>query len=261
MRPFHVVALALSFVAAAGTASAKQPRPKKVRATSSKKVATARAQPAPTRIVAPAPEAEPEPAAPAAPEPAPAPSPAPTPLAPDAGPSVAPFASEAPARDSARDADHAAAAAEARERPISVAPLLGIGSGGLRFGAGLRAGYTFESHLYVGAGFMYHFGQSTEVFSIKTSTTTMYPSAEVGYDIRFGRMVVRPYGGLAVLVSTTSIENLDSATTTSPALTPGCALTYDIPKSSIFVGGDGRLVLNLDGGTSLGVFGSAGMRF
>jgi hypothetical protein len=72
----------------------------------------------------------------------------------------------------------------------------------------------------------------------------MYPSAEVGYDIRFGRLVVRPYGGLAVLVTTGSVEigdrGSDSVTTTSPALVPGCALTYDIPRSSFFVGGARR---------------------
>lgn len=257
MRPFHAVALALSIVAAAGTASAKQPKPKKVTAApkASKKVITAFAVPQ-----------HPEPIAaiePAQPAPAPAPAPGPTP-APTPDPSV-PLTSVEPERDSARDADRALAKEEAAARPISVAPLLGAASGGLRFGAGVRAGYTLPSNLYVGAAFMYHFGHSIEILGTKRSSSALYPSAEVGYDIRFGRLVVRPYGGAAVVVamSSSSLAGNEqrSDSLASGAIYPGCAVTYDVPRSGVFVGGDGRLLYNFDTGSSFGVFGSAGIRF
>jgi hypothetical protein len=75
---------------------------------------------------------------------------------------------------------------------------------------------------------------------------------------------VRPFGGLVVIVtrsSTTLLGQEVAATSTSGGIYPGCAFTYDVPRSSVFVGGDARLLFNLDGGSSFGAFGTAGMRF
>ena len=166
--------------------------------------------------------------------------------------------------DDTVDGDRAAAIAYAAERPITVAPLLGVSFGGLGLGAGVRAGYTLPAKVYVGAGFMYHLGTTTEIVGVKISSSAFYPSAEVGYEIRFGRTVVRPYGGLAVIVSRASTSGLRSeyaASSNSFGIYPGCTFTYDVPKSSVFVGGDARLLFDLDGGHALGAFASAGMRF
>jgi hypothetical protein len=255
MRTFQALALVLSLVATAGTSSAKSPKPTKLKSASamSKK-----------EMGSPAKPTQPAPLPVPAPEPAPAPVLAPAPFEPDPGSAATPMSARAQV-DAPVDTDRAAAAAAAAAKPISVAPLLGIAANGLRFGAGLRAGYTLPSNVYLGAGFMYHFGTSTELLGFKVSSSAFYPSAEGGYDIRFGRMVVRPYGGLAVIFSSvsTSSPGLGEVAlhSTSAGIYPGCAFTYDVPASSVFVGGDARILFNLDGGSSFGAFGSAGMRF
>lgn len=186
-------------------------------------------------------------------------SPEPT-RAPSTGASPAPVLDQA-----ADDDDRAAAVADAEAKPLTIAPLLGISGGGYGVGVGVRAGYTLESNVYLGGAFVYHLGTSTKLFDTKTSVTTLYPSFEGGYDLRFGRLLVRPYGGLAYVVSTMTSKYRglsESATVSSPAIYPGCVLTYDIPDSSVFVGGDARLMFNLDsGGSAFAAFGSAGMRF
>ncbi len=245
MRSFSTAALFLSFLALTGTASAKQPRATKGNsaAVSSPETPRSLGQPTPARNT----EASLFSLAPSAAEPS------------------APATATGQAYvDRASEADTVAAIADAAARPVSVAPLLGVASGGLRFGAGIRAGYTLPSHVYLGAGFMYHSGLSTEFYNTKISSSAYYPSLEAGVDIRFGRLAFRPYGGIAVVfsrISSTIAGNEVSSTGSSPAIYPGCAVTYDIPKSSVFVGGDARLVLNFDQGSSFGVFGSAGMRF
>lgn len=149
--------------------------------------------------------------------------------------------------------------------PISVAPLLGVATGGLRFGLGARAGYTLSNRVYLGGSFVYHLGTSTEAFGFETSTRSLYPSAEGGYELPLGRVTVRPYGGIALIVSHTTSRVFGqevSASGSSFGFYPGCVVHYDIPRSDLFVGGDARILFNLDAGTtSLGVFASAGMRF
>ena len=49
----------------------------------------------------------------------------------------------------------------------------------------------------------------------------------------------------------------------SPLIYPGCAMTYTIPKTNAFVGGDLRLLIvtSLGSSNSLGLFASGGIRF
>ncbi len=176
-------------------------------------------------------------------------------------------------KDKPTDED-ATAAREAADRPISIAPLAGFASDGLRFGLGIRAGYTFASEkgggAYVGGAFMYHLGYSSELSfggqSFGSSVSAFYPSVEAGYDIRIKRLVVRPYGGVGLLVVNVSSTNASGQDTSvsgnSLAIYPGANISYDIPNTSVFVGGDARILVPFEGsGVSFGAFGSAGMRF
>jgi hypothetical protein len=274
MRPLATFALALSFTAFAGVASADSHQPTPVKPTtaspSPKSVKSTKKKPAkkPTPIAAPAPA--PTPPSDAAndasadsqlslPTSAPAAGRAP------ASPPVSVASASPPKVDAPLD-EKEAAAAEAAARPFSIAPLAGIAGGGLGLGVGLRAGYTLPSRVYLGVGFMYQNGTSLELYGFRSSTSAFYPSAEGGYDIRLGRLAIRPYGGLAAIFgSATTSGSLGGDVTshhTSGAIYPGCAVTYDIPNSSFFVGGDARLLFALDGGGGrFGAFGSAGLRF
>lgn len=279
MRPLHA-ALVLAIVAATGTSYANQPKPKKVKPTNtsapSKKVARSTAPPAatplppppaPTLVPAPTPSSAPTVAPKVALEPDPAPAPdAARPPATATGPaSTAAFAASSPTNGSV-DRDRASDDLDGPPKPMSIAPLFGIGSNQLKLGAGLRAGYTLPANVYLGAAFMYHFGTSAESFGVKVSTSAFYPSAEVGYDFHAGRhLIVRPYGGLAAIFATATVSALGqekSVHETAAGVYPGCMLTYNIPSSSFFVGGDARYLLVVDGGgSSLGLFASGGMKF
>ncbi len=275
MRPLATFALAFSFTAFAGVASADSPKPTPVRTTTaaspkrtpatppnSVKSTKKKAAKKPTPIATPAPE----PAADAASD-APAdsqlslPSAAPAPASPPVS-----VASASPAKVEAPLDDKEAAAAEAAAKPFSLAPLAGISGGGLGLGVGLRAGYTLPSRVYLGVGLMYQNGTSVDLYGFRSSTSAFYPSAEGGYDIRLGRLAIRPYGGLAAIFSSATTSGVRGADAsfhhTSGAIYPGCAVTYDIPNSSFFIGGDARLLFALDGGGgSFGAYGSAGLRF
>jgi hypothetical protein len=88
---------------------------------------------------------------------------------------------------------------------------------------------------------------------------------EAGYEIPVGPVVVRPYAGIGALfvsVSTTLGGAESSDTRSTVALWPGCTVTYDVPRSPVFVGGDTRLLIATAGGDpSLGVFATGGVRF
>ncbi|MFO0742016.1 MAG: hypothetical protein U0270_39325 [Labilithrix sp.] len=169
---------------------------------------------------------------------------------------------------------------EAAAKPFSIAPLAGFGSSGLRLGFGVRAGYTFpvgaeggrgapKGGIYVGGAFMYHVGYSIEAGPYSSNFSAFYPSVEGGYELRpTDRLSIRPYGGVGMLFAKASVsvagagQDAVSMSNDSLAIYPGCAVSYDIPSTSMFAGGDARLLVPVDGvSASFGVFGSAGIRF
>ncbi|MDB4944463.1 MAG: hypothetical protein JWP97_3997 [Labilithrix sp.] len=273
MRPFLVAAFALTLVTSVSAASADDAKPRKPKATASapapKKVGKNRKQPAPKKT-APAPVT---PSSDVAVEPTPAPAkvegkPAPQPLEPDAAADgAAPVATttttSATVAAAPTEPDHAEKKPLDPIPPFSAAPLAGVGFNGYGLGLGARIGYTVpgKTPLYVGAGFMYHLPASALGLDLKL----FYPSAEVGYDLRVTKdLVIRPYGGVGVLfLSADSVFGMNTPTVHALAIYPGCTISYNIPKSPVFVGGDARLVLapQLENASSLGLFGSAGVHF
>jgi hypothetical protein len=199
----------------------------------------------------------------AAPPPPPA-DPAPAPAPPEAAPpppAAPPVVKDAPASGSAPPAGDA--------KPVSVAPVLGYATGGANLGVGIRGGYTLDRRIYVGGTFLYHLGSSSKEelggASLESSVSLFYTGVEGGYDFPVGPVILRPYAGVGALfasVSTKADGSDTSETRSSLALWPGCTVSYDLPRSSIFVGGDTRVVIVTSGGDpSLGVFATGGARF
>ena len=156
-----------------------------------------------------------------------------------------------------------------RPRPVSVAPVLGYATSRANLGVGLRGGYTIDRRVYIGGTFVYHLGSSEETTlggdTLSSSVRLFYPGVEAGYELPLGPVRVRPYAGMGALfisASTTMGAREASDTRTSFALWPGCTVTYDVPESNVFVGGDTRLLIATAGGDpSFGAFVTAGMRF
>ncbi|MBX3216340.1 MAG: porin family protein [Labilithrix sp.] len=204
-------------------------------------------------------KASPPPVEIADPEPAPEPEPAPPPAEPT-------LTSAAVAKDSAATGEDASGA---DPRPVSVAPVLGYATSQANLGVGLRGGYTIDRRVYIGGTFVYHLGSSEETTlggdTLSSSVRLFYPGVEAGYELPLGPVRVRPYAGMGALfisASTTMGAREASDTRTSFALWPGCTVTYDVPESNVFVGGDTRLLIATAGGDpSFGAFVTAGMRF
>jgi hypothetical protein len=222
--------------------------------------------------------AKPRPA-PAAKKPAkraPAPVETPVPQEEDTLPPQAPEQRAAPSapsvtRVSSAEKDAPAEAGDETEtpKPISVAPVLGYATTNLNLGVGVRGGYTLSNRVYIGGTFVFHLGSSDESESpagkLESSARFLYTGAEGGYDIPVGPVVIRPYGGLGMLVALVSLSaggESKSDSSTSFALWPGCTVTYAIPRSSFYVGGDTKVVIATKGGDpSFGMFATGGMRF
>lgn len=156
---------------------------------------------------------------------------------------------------------------EVQGKRWSAAPLLGYGTADLKFGVGARAGYTFDSRVYVGGTFLYHFGNSnvetTGLGVTDTNRTFYYPAGEAGYDIGVGPVLVRPYGGVGVIFAHTSVTTNGieaSATDKQLMIFPGITAQYIFPRSPVFVGADTRVLIPLEGeSASFNVFATAGV--
>lgn len=150
----------------------------------------------------------------------------------------------------------------------SVAPLIGYGTADLKFGLGARAGYTFEGPpVYVGGTFLYHFGNSTNAangLGVRDADRRFYyPAVEAGYDIGIGPLLVRPYGGFGVLFARTTLTSngiSDTSTDKQLMIYPGATAEYIFPRSPLYVGGDMRVLLPLEGeSAAFSLFATAGL--
>lgn len=154
--------------------------------------------------------------------------------------------------DSRRDAVESRAEdrREVRGDRWTVAPQVGAATGGYGFGVGVRAGYTFRTPIYVGGNFTYHASGD-----VPGSERAFYPSAEVGYDVGIGPVLVRPYVGAGVLMR--------DAANTSALVYPGATVAYLIEDTPAFVGVDGRVLLPTadNANNALAVSGTAGVNF
>jgi outer membrane protein with beta-barrel domain len=157
----------------------------------------------------------------------------------------------------------AAAAAFAASKPAEALPLLTL-SGSVRGlygsatgdqdlnpygpGLGLRAGVTLPLSLYLGASLDWFAGESDSVAGIDTSASLLQVLANVGYDVGFGPLTLRPVLGLGLAQAKASVGDVDS-TEGDFVLSPGAELSVglgllsvggELRYNHIFVDGDGN---------------------
>lgn len=130
----------------------------------------------------------------------------------------------------------------------TIAPLIGAATNGYGFGAGARVGYTFATPIYLGASFMYHAGSDDDRLSY-----AYYPSAELGYDIGAGPVLIRPYAGAGALMR--------GGASDTGLVYPGLTAHYLIPKSPAFVGADAKVLVPLEGSAAFSAAGTTGLSF
>jgi hypothetical protein len=174
----------------------------------------------------------------------------------------------------------------ARDNGFSVAAMIGYGTDDMSVGLGLRAGKVVFSHVYMGAAFVYQFGDSTSSgvttttgyagyggsVSVSSSVSAYYVGPEVGYELEFhaggSTIVFRPYVGLGLdgyIVSESATgagvsSGSSSSTKTGVAFWPGVTGIYGFPGSAFFAMADVRAV-TVPGGPAFGMFAGGGMRF
>ena len=171
-------------------------------------------------------------------------------------------ASKEPAREAEPPAAEKAAPApedNQEKGSFSVAPLIGIGFnstkikdngvetkdfGTLGPGFGLRGGYTLPMKLYVGGTFVYHVGETKDENGVKLEGSVFYVGPEVGYDLRVGPALIRPYAGFglasAKLKATAGNSSIE-ASGSKLGLWPGAFAAYTFDK--YFVGADMRYLV------------------
>jgi hypothetical protein len=150
---------------------------------------------------------------------------------------------------------------------FSASALVGYASDNLNFGVGIRAGKTLANRVYLGATFVYHFGDSqtvtTAAGNASSSFSVFYVGPEGGYDFVVGPTIIRPYVGLGLASLNTSVSGPGasaSAGDTKFVIWPGGTVIYDIKDSAWFIGGDVRLV-TVPGGPAFGIGAFGGLHF
>jgi hypothetical protein len=141
-----------------------------------------------------------------------------------------------------------------------------------QYGVGVRGGFTFPVHLYVGGTIMSHAGRTgtrTEQGSTP-ETDCWYFGGEGGWDVTTGPVTVRPYLGVgSALVRSSSLGTCPSpGSCVDPwtearleaALWPGVALL--LTADNVFIGADLRYVVLAGStyGNALGAFGTLGLQ-
>jgi len=106
----------------------------------------------------------------------------------------------------------------------SVAALGGYGYGGgydeYRVGLGVRAGYTFDYPMYVGATYLFHFGRKEDNPFGWDRNRAMMVGGELGHDVDAAPMLLRPYlgfGGVRLENTTYATNSGLPGGTTGPA--------------------------------------------
>jgi hypothetical protein len=139
-------------------------------------------------------------------------------------------------------------------------------------GLGIRGGYELDMKIFLGAGFVYHLGESFESTVNNTSGVTagtatsrqnyMLAFAEVGYDIWVDRLIIRPsmWLGMGFAVVDPYMTTPGVHTISDFMFAPGLNLIYVL--DGIYIGGDARYVaVTADGVQGLDFFFMIGLRF
>lgn len=139
-------------------------------------------------------------------------------------------------------------------------------------GLGIRGGYELDSRIFLGAGFVYHLGNSddltrsmpgTQVVEVVSARQNyMLAFLEGGYDIWLGDLIVRPsmWLGLGFAVVDPHFRTGGLRTEIDFLFAPGLNLIYVF--DGLYIGGDARyVVVTADGAPGIELFGMIGLRF
>ncbi|HKU39491.1 MAG TPA: hypothetical protein VJR89_15135 [Polyangiales bacterium] len=197
-----------------------------------------------------------------------------------------PDAWERPPKDEEKPKAVAAAKAEApvgdgRTIEVGLTPGFGFKAGDADWstslnpfgiGAGIRGGYSLDTRWYIGAGFIYHLGESdtlnantpgaptTAVISVRQNY--MLAFAEGGYNAWLGNVIVRPsmWLGMGFAVVDPYLNTGGVHTVTDFLFAPGLSI-IDV-LDGWYIGGDGRWVfITGDGAKAIDLFLLIGLRF
>jgi hypothetical protein len=140
------------------------------------------------------------------------------------------------------------------------------------FGLGLRGGYELDMKIFLGAGFVYHLGESltstvNNVGGVTAGTATarqnyMLAFVEAGYDIWVDRLIIRPsmWLGMGFAIADPYLTTGGVHTVSDFMFAPGLNLIYVL--DGIYLGGDVRYVaVTGDGVQGLDLFFMIGLRF
>jgi Outer membrane protein beta-barrel domain len=98
-------------------------------------------------------------------------------------------------------------------------------------GLGLRAGVTLPMSLYLGASFDYFAGETQTVANFDNSAAIYQLMANVGYDVGFGPLTLRPVLGLGY--ANTSVEGLEDHSSSDFVLAPAAELIIGLGLLSV----------------------------
>jgi hypothetical protein len=134
--------------------------------------------------------------------------------------------------------------------PNAVEGLLTTAGGdfyGLGFGA--RYSHTLDGGVFFGAAYTHYLGRTTEIYSVKTSSSADQLMIEGGYEFWWDKIGLRPYAGLGMVWVRASVESAGymsgaaesmEVSDSAMAFALGAQLTYAM-SDSIYVGADGHL--------------------
>jgi hypothetical protein len=98
-------------------------------------------------------------------------------------------------------------------------------------GLGLRAGVTLPMSLYLGGSFDYFAGETDEGVIYDSSAASYQLMANVGYDLGFGPLTLRPVLGLGYANAT--FEGLEDDSSSDFVLAPGAELIIGLGLLSV----------------------------
>jgi hypothetical protein len=170
---------------------------------------------------------------------------------------------------------------DGRRIEIGLAPAFGFSTGKADwnttldpyfFGLGIRGGYELDNKIFLGAGFVYHLGQSDTLTAntpgaqtaavVEAHQNYMLAYLEGGYDIWTGNLIIRPsmWLGMGFAIVDPYLTSGGVHTVSDFMFAPGLNLLYSM--DGIYLGGDARYVIvTADGLAGLDFFFVIGLRF
>jgi hypothetical protein len=139
-------------------------------------------------------------------------------------------------------------------------------------GLGIRGGYELDMKIFIGAGFVYHLGESDDrpvntpgaptAGFVTVRQNYMLAFVEGGYDLWFGDVILRPsiWLGMGFAIVDPYLTTGGVRTVSDFMFAPGASLIYTL--DGWYIGADFRYVaVTADGAKAIDLFAMIGLRF